>query len=91
MLLTLRLRNNMKKEWETQNGDFIAYKNLKDDHLLNIIKWIEKKAENGMAVRYGGGFSPEDFCYEEEEIEGDVVLDYYDYKGLVKEVKKRNI
>ena len=83
----------MKKYWETQTGEEIEYKKLEDSHLLNILKWIEKRAENGMTVRQGGGdtWDTDSFWYDEWEIEGDEVFERYDYKGLVKEAKKRKL
>lgn len=33
----------MKKYWETINGDEIEYKKLENNHLLNILKWIERR------------------------------------------------
>jgi len=78
--------------WETQNGEEIAYKDLEDSHLLNILKWIERRAENGMTVQEGGGgWDTEDMSYNEYDIEGDEVLERFDYKGLKKEAKKRKI
>ena len=45
------------KIWTTQKGDEIKYKNLEDDHLLNILAWIKRRAENGMfqGVNYYDG------------------------------------
>lgn len=79
------------KTWETKEGIEIPYKQLGDSHLLNILKWIEKRADNGVLVVMGGGSSPEDYWYEEYEISGDEVFERYDYKGLQKEAKKRGI
>jgi hypothetical protein len=83
------------KTWETKNGDEIPYKKLEDSHLLNILKWIERRAENGMTVEEGGGnYWGEgdcDYWYDCYEIKGDEVLERYDYKGLKKEAKKRNL
>jgi hypothetical protein len=79
------------KYWETQNGDEIAYKELEDKHLFNIIKWIEKRANNGITIRNGGGWDIDDMWYEEYEIDGEEVLEMYDYKGLLKEAKKRGL
>jgi len=82
----------MKQYWETQNGDEIEYKELKDDHLLNILRWIERRAENGIEICTAGYEGDDDFmtgdCYT---IEGDEVLERYDYKGLKKEANKRKL
>ncbi len=83
---------NMKKYWETKEGDEIEYKKLEDNHLLNILKWIERRAENGMTVMEGAWCPFEkDGYYDEYEIKGDEVLEKYDYKELVKEAKRRKI
>ena len=80
------------KTWETREGDEIEYKDLKDSHLLNILKWIRLRAENGITKRVGGGgWSHEDYWYDEFEMKGQEVLDEYDYKGLQKEALKRNL
>jgi len=82
----------MKKYWETEKGDFIEYCKLTDSHLLNILKWIERRAENG--IMRGIGFYDGDDDYmtgEMYEINGDEVLEMYDYKGLLKEVKRRKL
>jgi len=81
----------MSRKWKTQNGDLIPYKNLKDYHLSNIIKWIEKKAKDGMILQFGGGSSPDDMWYEEEVIYGSDVLSRYDHEGLLKELSQRAI
>jgi hypothetical protein len=80
----------MKGYWMTQNGDEIKYKQLKDSHLLNILKWINRRADEGMIIEYGGGgIDIEDLWYDSEEIKGQKVLEYYDYEDLLKEAKKR--
>lgn len=83
-------KTNMKT-WKTQDGENIPYGEIEDSHLLNILKWIEKGADNGIMCIRGGGSQPEDIWYEEIEIEGEEVLEHYDYKGLKKEAKKRKL
>lgn len=79
------------KTWETQNGDFIPYNKLEDSHLLNILKWIENRAETGVVLQYGGGVDAEDIWFEEHHIKGEEVLEHYDYKGILQEAKKRKL
>jgi len=79
------------KTWETKEGEEIPYKKLKDDHLLNILRWIKRRAETGMTMITGGGVYIDDMWFDEWEIEGDEVLENYDYKGLLKEAKKRKL
>ena len=82
-----------KKYWETKEGDEIEYKKLKDDHLLNILKWIKRRAEEGVMEFAGStmGDCAEDWWGESWEIYGDEVLEKYDYKGLLAEAKRRKI
>lgn len=81
----------MKKYWITQSGEEIEHKKLEDSHLLNILKWIDRRAENGILLRSGGGFDDEDLWYVEYEIKGEEVLERYDYKNLMKEAKRRKL
>jgi hypothetical protein len=77
--------------WRTEAGELIEYEKLEDRHLLNILKFIEKRAKEGMTLIYGGGFDAEDMWYNEEEIKGKEVFEHYDYKGLKKEAKRRKL
>lgn len=82
------------KTWETINGDEIPYNKLEDSHLLNILKFIERKAKNGITVFVVGGgmgWDGDDIWCDEYEIEGEEVLERYDYKGLTEEAKLRNL
>ncbi len=80
------------RAWITSGGQRVAYKDISNLHLRNIIKWIEIKAEWGMKVEYGGGGWDADDCwYEEETIAGDEVLEKYDYEGLLTELKRRGL
>ena len=80
------------KTWTTQEGEEIKYKDLGDSHLLNIIKWIERRAENGITIEVGsGGWDIDDMWYDSWEIKGEEVFERYDYKGLKKEAKKRKL
>ena len=80
------------KKWETKEGKEIPYKKLEDSHLINILRWINRRAISGMTVTEGGGGpDPDDFWYDEYEIEGKEVLERYDHKGLLKEARKRKL
>jgi len=57
---------------------------LELSHLQNIIKFINKKATEGLTIRMGGGSTAEDIWYDESIIYGEAVrkkLNYYDYKN----------
>lgn len=73
----------------TREGKKIKLKDLDLDHLKNIINYIEKKAEEGVLIRCGGGSTPEDFWYDEDLIIGDEALVYLNYKVYKKELKRR--
>jgi hypothetical protein len=69
----------------TKDGKKIKLADLELSHLENIIKWIERKAKEGLTVRYGGsGPCAEDMWYDEDTYFGEEVkrkLNFYDYKA----------
>ncbi len=73
--------------WQLPNNKWVTMEEIKNDHLLNIIKWIEKKAEEG--IRTGGGTCPEDFWFD--DLDEDEVKNQYRYKEFVKEAFKRDL
>jgi len=75
--------------WTTKDGEEIELTKLKNDHLSNIIKWIETKARNGFLEITGGGSCPDDYYYDETMLYGQEVLDYFNYTSLVLEQKRR--
>lgn len=81
------------KVWYTAECIPILYKDLKDDHLLNILKWIEKNSILGMTIQDGGGglWDVDDIWFDEYEIKGKQVEKRFDYNGLLHECKKRNL
>jgi len=84
------INKTMIKKWVTNAGNEIPYRELETGHLVNILKWIERKAKDGITLQYGGGGpDPEDMWYDEQYIEGKEVFDKYDYKGLKKELDNR--
>jgi hypothetical protein len=78
--------------WTTKEGIDIPYSKLKDSHLLNIIKWVEDKAEHGITLITGtGGWDLDSMDYWEEDLKGNQVLKHYRYVALLEEAKKRKI
>lgn len=72
------------KYHKTKDGKKIKLADLELSHLENIIKWIERKAKEGLTVRMGGGSCAEDMWYDEETYYGEKVkrqLNFYDYKA----------
>ena len=78
------------KVWMTLNGTEIPYKKLEDSHLVNIIKYVKRKAKelDGEIIR-GGGYDMDDMWTEEGDEED--WLKEYDYKGLLREYNKRGL
>lgn len=76
--------------WETKDGQKIKFSDLENTHLVNIIKFVKKRAKemDGQVIE-GGGTCPEDFWVEIGYTED--WLKKYNYQGLLKEAKKRNI
>lgn len=80
-----------KKEYhETGDGRLIEIKHLTDEHLVNIISMIERKARDGVEVIFGGGHGDytEMWC-DVEYLDGEDVLDYFDYNKYKKEQQRR--
>ena len=75
------------KYHKTKDGKKIKLADLETNHLENIIKWIEKKAEEGFTISSGGGSTSEDMWYDEETYYGKEAkkqLNYSDYKDELK-------
>ncbi len=68
----------------TKEGNKIKLSDLELYHLKNIIKWIERKASDGVTFRSGGGTCAEDMWYDEDTYYGEEALkklNYYNYKA----------
>ena len=79
------------KYHKTKDGKKIKLQDLELSHLENIIKWIERKAKEGITVRIGGGFCAEDMWYDEETYYGEEAksqLNFDDYKAELE--RRRN-
>ena len=69
---------------KTKDGKKINLADLELSHLENILKWIERKAKEGLTVRMGGGSTAEDIWYDEEVYYGEEAkrqLNFSDYKA----------
>lgn len=80
----------MKKIWTTKDGKEIPYSKLEDSHLLNILKLIERRAEelDGEVID-GGGIDADDICYMEGTEEE--WREKFGYSGLKKEAEMRGL
>lgn len=80
----------MKYLHKTRNGQLIPLEELSDIHLSNIIRFIEKKAEEGITIQCGSFGMGKDFDYDMETIYGKDVKKLMNYKHYRKELKRRN-
>lgn len=88
----------MKKYWTTKDGTNIEYKNIGDDHLFNILNMLKRKSKMGVEFEkkeyfdsgYEGDSYIPDFIWIRGVMKGKELLEYFDYKGLLKEAKKRD-
>lgn len=67
----------------TKSGEVIELSKISDRHLQNIIAMLERKAADGVTVRYGGGSTADDIWYDEDVLFGDEALDYLHYGEYV--------
>ena len=82
----------MTKTWTTKKGEEIPYNKLEDSHLLNIISFIERKAEEGITVKYGGmGMWGDEPWFDVGTYYGEEARDRMDYNSLKAEAKKRGL
>ena len=73
----------------TKNGDQIDLSKLEDSHLQNIINLMQRKAKEGIVVRYGGGSSADDIWYDEDHLYGEEALAKMHYGEYVAEQERR--
>lgn len=81
----------MKKIHITKDGNTIRIRDMGDDHLLNTIRFIERRTKEGITLIEGGGNTPGDFWMEELQLEGAEVLDHFGYDAYRCEAATRGI
>ena len=79
------------KYHKTKDGKKIKISDLDTNHLINIIKYIKRKAKKGLIIRIGGGYDANDMWYDEYELYGKEAKKYMNYKSYKKELKSREI
>ena len=72
-----------------RDGNKKLIKDLETSHLENIIRFIDRQAESGFTIRYGGGMTDEDIYYDEDHFEGDEVRELMNYTDYTNELKNR--
>ena len=77
------------KYHRTRDGKKIKLSNLELEHLINIIKYIKRKAKEGFRIEMGGGQDADDMWYNFYIIYGKEAKKYMRYKAYKKELKRR--
>jgi len=77
----------------TKSGEEIALEDITDEHLNNIIAYLKHKAQKGILVQHGGGwtFEPDTLWYNEEIVYGDEALEYMHYDEYIAEQERRKL
>ena len=84
------LKTKYMKFHKTKDGKKILLSDLELSHLENIIKWIEKKAIDGLTIRHGGsGNCAEDMWYDEDTLYGKKAKKEMNYKDYISELERR--
>ena len=73
--------------WTTKYGERIPIEELSDGHLDNIIRFIERKAEEGIIIGDLGLLADDGPCAD--KIYGQEVFDLYPYRELIAERERR--
>ena len=74
-----------------KNGKEIPIADMDDNHLINTIKWIERKAKNGFNYYFGGGWDSDSFWGDFIEFKGVSALKELNYNNYLKEALKRDL
>ncbi|KKP65120.1 MAG: hypothetical protein UR61_C0032G0004 [candidate division WS6 bacterium GW2011_GWE1_34_7] len=72
-----------------KNGNKIPIEQLELGHLENIIAYIKRKSIEGVKIVYGGGYTQDDFHYDEEWLYGKEAKRKLHYKIYKEELKRR--
>lgn len=71
-------------KWKTRDGRELEIKDMDNEHLINTIKYIERK-NFVQIIPQGGGNCAEDIWYDEIEIDLKPI-----YNEMVRELNKRS-
>lgn len=80
--------------WKTKDGKVIPIKDLENSRLINILRLIKRKCEDGVKVRFGycGPGDNLDIYYDEDIYYGKEALAHIpEYPTLIEEAKKRGL
>jgi hypothetical protein len=79
----------MSQMHETRTGEMIKISEMSDSHLQSTIQCLEKRADTGVVIRYGGGTCAEDIWYDEDVIFGADAKKYLGIHHYKAEQKRR--
>ena len=78
------------KTHTTKDGRTMELCDMTDSHLRNTIRFIERRADEGVHVLYGGGGScAEDMWCDADTIFGKEALEHLGHADYVKELERR--
>lgn len=75
----------------TKDGRVLKLSEMGNQHLINTINLIKRKAAKGFTVRYGGGSVPDDFWYDEDHYQGEAAEEYLNLSAYMAELNKRGL
>jgi len=74
----------------TKDGAKIRIKDMSDTHLLNTIRWIERRSTEGVTVMTGG-IASDDIWFDTYTATGECALEKLNYAAYKKEAAKRKL
>ena len=82
----------MKTHHTTGDGTKIAIKDMSDNHLRNTIRYIRRRAAEGVTVEYGGfGIGDDEPWYDTDEVYGGEAEDLFELKAYIHEAQRRGL
>lgn len=81
----------MKKYHTTKDGKKMLISDMETSHLNAMVKFIERKAEEGVTMVYGSAYGICNQDCDVEQIFGSDVLDQFGYRSYLKELKSRGV
>ena len=77
--------------WTTKDGTEIKISKLEDSHLLNIKKFIEKRAKEGVEIGGGQYYGEGEEDFWTDTLYGKEVKRMFGYRNIVREIKRRGL